>query len=149
MSSISAKIEQEKTTAVAPAAASLTSTQAAKSVVDSTTPTKQTRPPTTTEDEDTIEILDDELDNQLHFDMDALNLGFQPAQKTAPKQIGENSTAAMQSSSSTSASSTTPANTKPTQRFSGKRINVEEEYERREKTKERLNLVIVGMPQAA
>ncbi|KAG0343439.1 HBS1-like protein, partial [Podila humilis] len=155
-----AAAEQKKQRTAAAAAKKSTTTKSAQS--GASTPISTPKLPAKAKadspklhDDDIVEFLDDDdvPDNQLRFDMSAMNFGSSLKSKaaTTPKSTTKSSVQTPLLASEIS-SMTTPAGSAPpsgvsTPRTStkiGKKIDVVTEYQRRVAEKESLNLVVIG-----
>lgn len=88
-------------------------------------------------DED-VEFLEDDDDNQMDFDMAALNLGEKKAKAAKPKKVS--SMASTPANSQPSSPKASPLAKIPT----SKRVDVEAEYAKRSSEKAKLNMVVIG-----
>jgi hypothetical protein len=91
-------------------------------------------------DED-VEFLEDDDDNQMDFDMAALNMGEKKPKIATPKPKKVSSIASTPVSSQPSSPKVAPLAKIP----ASKRVDVEAEYAKRTSDKAKLNMVVIGM----
>jgi hypothetical protein len=90
--------------------------------------------------EEDVEFLDDEDDNQMDFDMAALNLGEKKPKTSIAKPKKVSSIASTPASSQPSSPRISPLAKIP----ASKRVDVEVEYAKRTSDKAKLNMVVIG-----
>lgn len=90
--------------------------------------------------EEVVEFLDDEDDNQMDFDMAALNLGEKKPKISIAKPKKVSSIASTPASSQPSSPRISPLAKIP----ASKRVDVEVEYAKRTSDKAKLNMVVIG-----
>jgi elongation factor 1 alpha-like protein len=88
--------------------------------------------------EEEVEFLEDDDDNQMDFDMAALNLGEKKPKTAKPKKVS--SIASTPASSQPSSPKASPLAKIP----ASKRVDVEAEYAKRSSEKAKLNMVVIG-----
>jgi len=90
--------------------------------------------------EEDVEFLDDEDDNQMDFDMAALNLGEKKSKTAVAKTKKASSIASTPTNSQPSSPKVSPLAKIP----ASKRVDVQAEYAKRTSDKAKLNMVVIG-----